>query len=172
MIYIILNIIYTFKVKEYPIVDILILSILFLIRVLFGASLIKVTISNWLYLTIISSSFYLALSKRKKELENSTNTRDVLKYYTNSYLEKNMYMFLSMSIIFYALWTIDLKSVYKSSNLLVSTVPFIMTIAMKYNLNIENNKEDNPVEILLKDKILIILILIYIIIIISILYLL
>ena len=142
------------------------------IFLLFGASLIKVTISNWLYLTIISSSFYLALSKRKKEFENSLNTRDVLKYYTNSYLEKNMYMFLCMSIIFYALWTIDLKSVYKSSNFLILTVPFIMTIAMKYNLNVEKNKEDNPVEILLKDKILIILILIYIIVIISILYLL
>ncbi|MEE3343070.1 MAG: UbiA prenyltransferase family protein [Bacilli bacterium] len=170
IIYIIINILYTFYLKNKPIVDITVLSSLFVIRVLYGAAIINVEVSNWLNLTIMSAAFYLALSKRNNELKNTIKAREVLKYYSNDYLNKNMYMFLSMAIIFYSLWTIDLKSVTKSSNYLIWTVPFIMIIALKYNMNIEQNKDDNPIEIVLNDKWLILLIAIYGIIIISILY--
>ena len=45
-----------------------------------------------------------------------------------------------------------------------------MIIAMKYNMNLETNKEDNPIEIILNDKLIISMIIIYSIIIIYILY--
>lgn len=53
----------------------------FLIRVLFGATLLNIEVSNWLYLTIISISFYLGLGKRRNEIgSNQNGTRKVLKY--------------------------------------------------------------------------------------------
>lgn len=171
VIYVIINILYTFFLKDKPIIDISVLVSLFVMRILYGASIINVEASNWLNLTVIASSFYLALSKRKNELKSNNKTRKVLKYYSDDFLNKNMYMFLSMAIMFYSLWTIDLKSVSRSSNYLIWTVPIIMIIALKYNMNIEEKKEDNPIEIILNDKYLIILIMIYGILLIGILYL-
>lgn len=61
-------------------------------------------ISNWLYLTVVSISFYLALSKRRGELRRQRNTtRKVLKYYNDDFLNKNMNMCLTLAIVFYSL---------------------------------------------------------------------
>ena len=108
LIYVLINIGYSLKLKNIPLVDITIIVIGFLLRVIFGASLLNIAISNWLYLTIISVSFYLALGKRRNEIiKAGSKSRTVLRYYTKEFLDKNMYMFLAISIVFYSLWTVD-----------------------------------------------------------------
>lgn len=68
---------------------------------LFGSAITGVVISNWLYLTVVSISFYLALSKRRGELRRQRNTtRKVLKYYNDDFLNKNMNMCLTLAIVF------------------------------------------------------------------------
>ena len=68
VLYVIMNIAYSFKLKDIPLIDISIIVIGFLIGVLYGAYLINVEVSNWLLLTVISISFYLALGKRRNEI--------------------------------------------------------------------------------------------------------
>ena len=138
----------------------MILALGFLIRVLYGGALINVEVSNWLFLTVLSISFYLGLGKRRNELiaqeKTGNTTRSVLKYYNKEFLDKNMYMCLSMTIIFYSLWCQDLNSDY-----IMWTIPIVLLICMKYSLNIESNSSGDPVEVLLKDKILMLLVGIY-----------
>ena len=165
--YLILNIAYTKKLKNIPLVDVVVLVTSFVLRVIFGANLIGVMVSNWLYLTIISFSFYLSLGKRRNELEkietSGVNVRDVLKYYNKDFLDKNMYLCLALTIVFYSLWCVDQMNIEKfGTNYLVLTVPLVMIICMKYSLNIEGDSYGDPIEVLLSDKILIILVLIYI----------
>lgn len=162
--YLVLNIFYSKFLKNIPIVDIICLVIGFVLRVIYGALIINVEVSNWLYLTIISLSFYLALGKRRNELQSGTNTRKVLKFYNKDFLDKNMYMFLSLMVVFYSMWCVDSSNIVKFGNSLIFTVPILLLIAMKYSLNIEGNSNGDPVEVLFSDKILIILIIIYIII--------
>lgn len=164
--YFILNIIYTKKLKNVPLVDVVLLVTFFVLRVIYGAALINVTVSNWLYLTIISFSFYLSLGKRRNELErsqeNSTNIREVLKFYNKDFLDKNMYLCLALTIVFYSLWCVDPVNIQKfGTNYLVFSVPLVMIICMKYSLNVEGSSYGDPVEVVLSDKILIGLILIY-----------
>ena len=158
--YILLNIMYSFGLKNIPLLDVFILALGFLIRVLYGGALINVEVSTWLFLTVLSISFYLGLGKRRNELmaqeKIGNNTRSVLKYYNKEFLDKNMYMCLSMTIIFYSLWCQDLNSKY-----IMWTIPVVLLICMKYSLNIESNSSGDPVEVLLKDKVLILLIGIY-----------
>ena len=164
LIYLVLNICYSKFLKNIPIVDIICLVIGFVLRVIYGAFIINVEVSNWLYLTIISLSFYLALGKRRNELQFGTNTREVLKFYNRDFLDKNMYMFLSLMIVFYSMWSVDSYNIIKFGNNLIYTIPILLVIVMKYSLNIEGNLEGDPVEVLLSDNVLIILIIIYIII--------
>ena len=67
--YLVLNLAYSFGLKNVPIVDITILVAGFLIRILYGALATDIVISNWLYLTVIAISFFFALGKRRNELK-------------------------------------------------------------------------------------------------------
>lgn len=172
LIYIVINIAYSFGLKNIPLLDVTILVSGFLLRVLYGSALIGVEISNWLYLTVISISFYLGLGKRRNEIiKNGNKTREVLKYYTKDFLDKNMYMCLAITVVFYALWTVDPINIYKFGNLLVWTVPLIIIILMKYSMNIENDSYGDPVDVVFDDKILLSLIILYGVIVMGIIYL-
>ena len=109
-IYLVINILYSVKLKHIPILDVTILMLGFLIRVLFGALVINVLVSPWLYLTVISFSYYLGLGKRRNELDkNGKNSRKVLEFYNKNFLDKMMYVFLSSTIVFYSLWCINVN---------------------------------------------------------------
>lgn len=170
--YFLINLSYSMGLKNVPILDIAILVSGFLIRVLFGASLAGIEVSNWLYLTIMAISFYLGLGKRRNEIKQQKSTRNVLKYYTYDYLDKNMYISMACAFIFYALWCVDITTISKySSNILIWTIPLVILIGMKYSLNIESSSDGDPVEVILHDKILIGLICIYALIVFGLLYL-
>lgn len=170
--YIGFNFAYSMGFKNLPIIDITILVSGFLLRVLYGSAITNIEVSKWLYLTVIAMSFYLGLGKRRNELKTEgSKTRKVLKYYNHGFLDKNMYMCLGLTIVFYSLWCVDSVTIqrYSSSNI-VWTVPLVMLICMKYSLNIEGDSDGDPVSVLLKDKILIGMVLLYSIILLFIIY--
>lgn len=159
LIYLIINIIYSYKFKRIPIVDVSILATGYLLRVLLGAVVIGVPVSQWLYLTILSISFYMGMGKRRNELCNistNLNTREVLKYYDKNFLDKNMYMCLSLAIVFYSLWCLDIGKELNFN--IIYTIPIVIIISMKYSLNVEKEESTGePIELILKDKILMLL---------------
>ena len=172
--YLVLNLAYSFGLKRIPIVDITILVAGFLIRILYGALVTEITISNWLYLTVITVAFYFALGKRRNELKHlgDGETRQVLKAYPISFLDKNMGMCLTLANVFYALWSMDEKTMSLYNNqYLIFTVPIVLLITMKYSLAIEGESDGDPVEVLLHDKVLLVLCVIYLAIMFMILYL-
>lgn len=166
------NFAYSMGLKNRPIIDITILVSGFLFRVLYGSAITSIVVSNWLYLTVIAMSFYLGLGKRRNELDNEgSKSRKVLKYYNHDFLDKNMYMCLGLTIVFYSLWCVDPTTIARyPNNNLVWTVPLVMIICMKYSLNVEGESDGDPVSVLLKDKVLIGLTLLYILIVLLIIY--
>ena len=171
VLYLILNIMYSYGLKNKPIIDIAILVSGFLIRVLYGADITGITLSNWLILTVMSVSFYLALGKRRNEYQDHGNkTRAVLKYYNYEFLDKNMTVSLALSDIFYSLWCMNMIEQKIYSSTLVWTIPIILLIQMKYSLDIEGSSDGDPVEVLFHDKLLIGMVALYVIILVVILY--
>lgn len=172
--YLILNIAYSLGLKNIPIIDISILVSGFLIRIMYGALITDITISAWLYLTVLAFSFYFALGKRRNELKYIKNgkTRKVLKSYSIDFLDKNMGMCLTLGNVFYALWSLEDKTkLLYDNNYLFCTVPIVLLISMKYSFNIESESDGDPIEVLLHDKILLILCILYLLIMFLILYL-
>lgn len=160
LLYFILNLLYSVKLKNVPLIDVAILTSGFVIRVIYGASLSHTQLSSWMYLTVMSAAFYMGLGKRRNECErqgsNHGKTRSVLRYYTYSFLDKNMYVCLALTDVFYSLWAIN----YENSYMLL-TIPVVILILMKYSLNIEGNSDGDPVEVILQDKVLIFLVFLY-----------
>ena len=154
--YIIINIFYSCGFKNIAIVDIVLLATGFVLRIYYGASIIGIEVSNWLFLTIMSASLFLGLGKRKKELINNKESRKVLKEYNEAFLDKFQYLCLTLTIVFYSLWTIEQDIKYLSFS-----IPLLIIIFMKYSLNIEKNNEGDPTTILYQDKILLLLCFVY-----------
>lgn len=162
LVYLIINIAYSFGLKNVVLIDVTILVLGFLIRVLYGGEVVGVEVSNWLYLTVMSAAFYLGLGKRRNEIiKVGTNSRKVLQYYNKNFLDKNMYMCLGLTIVFYSLWTMETSNIAKTGNMLVWTVPVVILILMKYSLNVESDSLGDPVDVVLDDKILLGLIAFY-----------
>lgn len=154
--YVIINICYSMGLKNVAIADIVLLASGFVIRVYYGASIVSVSVSSWLFLTIMSASLFLGLGKRKKELINNKDSRKVLQEYNEDFLDKFQYLSLCLCIVFYSLWSIDHSVKY-----LYLTIPFLIIIFMKYSLNIEKNDEGDPTTVFYQDKSLMVLCLIY-----------
>lgn len=157
IIYVIINLLYSFKLKDIPILDVMLLSSMYIIRVMIGGFATDTELSSWLILTIMTLACYLSLGKRRNEiLKNKDNGRKVLEYYTKEYLDSFMMLFLTLTITFYALWTININS-----KPIVYSVFFVIFICMRYNLIIEKNENGNPTDIIFSDKILLVAIIIY-----------
>lgn len=171
--YFLLNLGYSLGLKDKPLIDIAILVSGFLLRTLYGGAVTDIVLSKWLCLTVMAASFYLGLGKRRGEIRGRTGgTRAVLRYYSESFLDKNMYMCLALAVMFYALWTVDDLTVARvGSENLVWTVPLVILVCMKYSLAVEGESDGDPVEVLLHDRPLLGLVLLLAVIVVAVIYL-
>lgn len=147
--YVVLNLLYSKILKNIPLIDVAILVSGFVIRIAYGGLVSSVSISAWLYMTVITGAFYLGLGKRRNELKyyKSEKTRIVMEHYNYEFLDKNMYMCMGLCNTFYALWAMG-----QADSLLMCTVPVVLLISMKYSLLVEGGGDADPVEVILKDK--------------------
>ncbi len=150
LVYLLINIFYSMGLKNKPIIDVVLLASGFVIRVIYGGAITGVPISKWLYLVIVTGSLYMGLGKRRNELKTQTDTREVLKYYNEAFLDKNMYVCIALVNVFYALWSIEMPNPK-----MIWTVPVFIILLMKYSLDVEGNSDGDPVEVIFRDKILI-----------------
>lgn len=92
----------------------------------------------------------MGLGKRRNELRAQTDTREVLKYYNESFLDKNMYVCVTLVNVFYALWSIEMPD-----SRMIWTVPFFIVLLMCYSLDVEGDSDGDPVEVIVRNKALI-----------------
>ena len=142
--------------KDKPIIDIVILAFGFVNRVFYGGFITGIVISKWLYLVVTTGSLFMGLGKRRNELKVQKDTRAVLKYYNEGFLDKNMYVCIALADVFYTLWTLEMPNPYVSW-----TVPVFVILLMCYSLDLEGDSDGDPVEVIFKDKLLIVLCLCY-----------
>lgn len=171
--YLVQNVLYSLKLKHIPILDIIILVAGFLMRVFYGSEIINVSVSNWLYLTVLAISFYLGLGKRRNEfvVSGEENSRSVLCFYNYDFLDKNMYVCSGLAIVFYSLWCVDATTIASfGSNKMIWTIPLVILICITYSLSAEKCEVDDPVDIIFDNKLILLLGLIYAVVVIGIVY--
>ena len=154
--YIIINLLYSFYLKKIVIIDVLLLSLGFVLRVYYGASLVNISVSDYLFLTIFSASLFLSLGKRKKELLKNVMVRTNLKDYNKSFLDNFQNIMLTLTLVFYSLWAKE-----QTNSLMIYTVLFLTAIFMRYSLIVESRDDGDPTTVFYSDKPLIILCLLY-----------
>ena len=159
IIYVTLNVAYTFYLKHQPILDIFTISAGFVLRVYAGVIALNLTLSPWMFITTLTLALYLASAKRHQELLNSGDlARGVLSQYSINLLEKFMQTSSIGSIVFYSLF------VALTRPELIPTIPFVLfgLFRFQYIVDIQGNGE-SPTDALIRDKTLLGCILLWVI---------
>ena len=159
LIYIIMNVFYSFFLKFIPILDIFILSFNYILRVYAGSVIIDVPLSNWMAITIFAGAIFISALKRRQEIIiHGTSSRPVLKKYSINYLNKIADYSAILSIVFYCLYVISVNEK------LVITIPLVLFGILRYSyLSESKNFSDSPIDEIIKDKQNLILVIIWLI---------
>lgn len=151
--YIVINIFYSIWLKSQVLIDCFCIAAGFVIRVLVGGTIVTDGVSNWMFLTVVALSLFMAFGKRRGELirHDGESTRDVLLEYDIHFLDGTVFMCASLTMIFYSLWSISHKSV------LVYSVPMVLFIVIRYLLLVfKGQKEADPTDLIFSDTVLLI----------------
>jgi len=156
-IYLILNILYSFWLKHVPILDVLIVSSGFVLRVAAGVTLITVErFSPWLYVITTLFSLYIGLGKRRAEMNllagGAAAHRKVLDGYTIPLLDQYITIVSGMTIITYSLYTFSAPNLPLNHSMML-TIPFVVYGIFRYLQLIQTGHAAGaPDEVALKDR--------------------
>jgi 4-hydroxybenzoate polyprenyltransferase len=156
-IYFAVNLLYSNWLKHIPILDVLIVSSGFVLRVGAGVTLITVErFSPWLYMITVLFSLYIGFGKRRAEMtllsQGATSHRKVLDGYTIPLLDQYITIVSGMTIIAYSLYTFSAPNL-PDNNSMMLTIPFVVYGIFRYlQLIHTGHAAGAPDEVALKDR--------------------
>jgi len=155
--YLIINLLYSRWLKHVPILDVLIISSGFVLRVGAGVTLITVErFSPWLYMITILFSLYIGLGKRRAEMnllaQGASAHRKVLDGYTIPLLDQYITIVSGTTIVAYSLYTFSAPNLPENHSMML-TIPFVVYGIFRYLQLIQTgNAAGSPDEVALKDR--------------------
>jgi 4-hydroxybenzoate polyprenyltransferase len=155
--YFLINMAYSKWLKHIPIVDVLVISAGFVLRVGAGVTLIHVErFSPWLYVVMTLLSLFLGFGKRRAELallaQGAGSHRKVLDGYTLPLLDQYIMIVSGTTIVAYSLYTFSAPNVPANHSMML-TIPFVVYTIFRYLYLIEvKHAGGAPEEILLSDR--------------------
>lgn len=157
-IYGVMNLSYSFGLKHVVLLDVFIIALGFLLRVSVGAFAIGVPISPWLLICTFFIALFLAFCKRRHELvslgDDAAAHRGILAEYSTPFIDKMVSALASMTVMSYALYTIDARVIAKlGTDALVITVPLVLFGVFRYLYLVHQRQMGgSPTEIVLRDR--------------------
>ncbi|EKF86302.1 decaprenyl-phosphate phosphoribosyltransferase [Methanobacterium formicicum] len=165
----ILMLVYSFFLKEIIIVDIMVISIGFVLRAMAGALAIGVYVSPWLIICAFLLALFLALGKRRHELvllkENASNHRKILGEYSTDMLDQMINITTSALIMSYSLYTFFSGNIY-----IMITIPFAFYGLFRYIFLVHARNMGGEPEMIFKDRGMVISIVLWVIVVVCVLY--
>ncbi len=150
IIYLILTLLYSLFLKHIIIVDLLVISIGFVIRAVAGCLAIDVFISPWLIICTFLLALFLVLGKRRHELillgDETKNHRKVLEAYSTEMLDQMISITTSALIISYLMYTFLSDNIY-----MMLTIPFAIYGIFRYLFLVHTKDIGGEPDMLFKD---------------------
>lgn len=155
--YYLLNLSYSFGLKNIAIVDILILAAGFVLRVKAGAQLAAVSTTEWFIIMTFLLALFLAIAKRRDDVLLKMNTgsdmRKSIKGYSLDFLNTLLGLFCAILIVSYVNYTISPAAFEKFGHRLYYTALFVIAALMRYlQITFIHNKAGSPTDVLYKDR--------------------
>lgn len=191
--FVILQLLYTFWLKNIILLDVMTIAATFILRVLAGAIAINTKVTVWFLLTVSSLALFLAVGKRRSERtilagELAAKHRGTLLHYPDTLLDSLTIMFATASWFAYTMFTFLepiprvsptvlilfgelLPRAFIASKLLMISVPLVIYGVMRYLFIIYERKEgESPEVVLLSDKPLLATVILWVLVVIGVIY--
>jgi 4-hydroxybenzoate polyprenyltransferase len=157
MLYAVLNLAYSFKLKHVVIVDVLIVAAGFVLRVAAGVALVNVVrFSPWLYMCMALLALFLGFAKRRQEIvllnDGAIHSRAILEEYNLEFLDGMLNVIMACTVIAYSLYTF-LAEGLPPNHAMMLTIPFVLYAIFRYLYLVHVRGETAPPdEVALKDR--------------------
>jgi 4-hydroxybenzoate polyprenyltransferase len=156
--YLLLMGLYSGPLKHLVILDVLTISIGFVLRAVAGAVAINVTISHWLFICTILGALFISLAKRRHELvllaDDAVSHRPILGEYSAYLLDQLIGVVAACTLISYVFYTVSPETIAKfNTSWLGLTIPFALYGVFRY-LYLVHRREGggSPADLLLSDR--------------------
>jgi 4-hydroxybenzoate polyprenyltransferase len=163
--YLVLQVAYSFYLKNVVILDVFSIAAGFVLRTVAGAAVIQVPISPWLYVLTTLASLFLGFAKRRNELVllegDAASHRAILREYTTTLLDEMIAVTTACIVIVYSLYTFTAENL-PPNHAMMLTIPFVLYVIFRYLYLIHiRNEGGSPEEVLLHDRPLLVALILY-----------
>jgi decaprenyl-phosphate phosphoribosyltransferase len=160
--YFVMNLGYSFGLKNIPIVDLFIVSLGFLLRIYSGGVIADLPISHWLSIMILLLALFLIIAKRRDDIlinaKNGCVIRKSTQTYNLDFINSCITLLSAVVIVAYIMYTVspEVTERFSSDYLFITTV-FVIAGIMRYlQIIFVENKSGSPTRIFVKDKFILI----------------
>jgi 4-hydroxybenzoate polyprenyltransferase len=158
LVYFLINLGYSFGLKNVPIVDLFIVASGFLLRVYAGGVLSSIDITHWLSLMVLLLSLFLIVAKRRDDLVIQLKTGEVVRKSSQAYnlefINSCLTLVSAVTVVAYIMYTVspEVTERFNSDYLFITTI-FVIAGIMRYlQITFVEKKSGSPATILFKDK--------------------
>lgn len=156
--YTVLQLLYSFALKNVVIVDVMAIAAGFVLRAAAGGVAISVDVSPWLIICTFLLALFLGFSKRRHEVvlleEGAAAHRETLREYSPYYLDQMIAVVTASTVLAYAIYTVSPEVREKlHTDSLYLTIPFVLYGIFRY-LYLVHQREGggNPTREFLTDR--------------------
>ena len=157
-IYFLLNLGYSFGLKNVSVLDIFIISIGFVLRVKSGAVIGRIGLSEWLTIMVFLLALFLAIAKRRDDVllkqVSGTDMRKAVKGYNLDFINAALSLICAVIIVSYFMYTMSAEVTERlQTHRLYYTCLFVLAGIFRYmQLIFIQQKSQSPTKILYKDR--------------------
>ncbi len=155
--YVLMNVAYTLWLKRYAIIDVMIISVGFVLRLMVGGAATGIELSHWIVLMTFLLALFLAFAKRRDDLLISQQTGVVVRKNVSSYnvgfLNSVMSIICAVTMMCYIMYTVSPEVIARFGRYLYLTSIFVLAGILRYlQLTHVYEKSGSPTKILYRDR--------------------
>jgi 4-hydroxybenzoate polyprenyltransferase len=137
LVYVLVNVAYSMALKRFVILDVILLSTGFVIRIWGGAAVLGMVPSHWLQLSMFFLALFLSLAKRRQELvilhARALRHRKVLSDYSPAFIDQLTSILTAVAILCYALYAVSPEVTGRlGQEGFIYTVPVVIYTIFRY----------------------------------------
>ena len=159
--YVLINTAYTLYLKRISIVDIMIISTGFILRLYMGSSAINIALSEWIIVMTFLLAMFLALAKRRDDCIitgnisgfNAKDLRKSISGYSFQFIDISLSIMSSVLIVAYLIYCISPDVIARLGNHVYLTFIFVVAGVLRYlQITLVLNNSGSPSLVLIKDR--------------------
>ena len=160
-VYILLNLSYSFVFKKIYFVDVIILSLFYIIRVLVPVYYFDLDFSKWLVIIIFFSVLTVGFGKRLMDLNNNGSNDNFLSLYKKDELKIFILFSSLILVILFFMFSISVNTIEKFGENFYLSIVIVILGTIRYLFSLFKKKYSDPIEVFTKDRLLILLVLFF-----------